>query len=242
MSSVTKTMRGIRRHPEAMYVPFADLPYQVSLEVASNFVVDFSPDDDIIGLEILWEDTYRDGSEPALLAFGLFASAVVWRDYHHKEHNGPNMRWAVLRKIKHFISAADLPMQAGLSGQTALTIKGEAGKALLCADLQYYPKRVLKSAHTKEPKSPPKPVGKIRSAIDNLSEVTLPNNPDAVGVALFVDAFSAVPHGESVSPGKWITWPESAKYVRTHIAVIPPNGCAYPWLPDGFKSMRTQPL
>ena len=237
MSSVTKTLPEIRRHPEAMYVRFADLPYEASWEVASNFVVDFSPDNDIIGLEILWEEADRADSEPALLAFGMFASAVVWRDYHHKEHNGPKMRWAVLRKVKEFISAAGLPMQVSLSGQTALTINGEGGKALLCADLQYYHKRVLSPAKPNKPKSTPKPVGKIRSAIDNLCKVTLPNNPDAVGVALFVDAFGAVPYGESVSPGKWITWPESAKYVRTHIAVIPPNGRTYPWLPDGFISM-----
>ena len=66
MSSVTKTLPVIRRHPEAMYVRFADLPYEVSLEVASNFVVDFSPDNDVVGLEILWPDTDRAGSEPRL--------------------------------------------------------------------------------------------------------------------------------------------------------------------------------
>ena len=236
MSAVVKTMPEIKRHPEAMYVRFADLPYEVSLEVASNFVVDFSPDYDIVGLEILWPDTDRAGSEPALLAFGMFASAVVWRAYHDKEHAGPKILWAVLRKVKNFIAAADLPMQASYSGNTKLTINDQGGKALLCADLQYYPKRILKSAKRQERKSPPKPIGKIRSAIDNLADVTLPNNPDAIGLAVCIDAFGAVPHGEPVSPGKWITWPKSAKYVRTHIAVIPPHGCSYPWLPEGFIS------
>ena len=239
MSSVTKNLPEIRRHPEAMYVRFADLPYEVSLEVADNFIVDFSPDYDIVGLEILWEDTDRADSEPALLAFGMFASAVVWRAYHHKEHNGPKMRWAILRKVKEFVSASGLPLQVSTVGQTTLTINSEGGKTLLCADLQYYPKRVLTHEDTQKPKSPPMPVGEIRSAIDNLSDVTLPNNPDAVGVALFVDAFSAVPYGESVSPGKWVTWPEAAKHVRTHIAVIPPDGRTYPWLPDSFISTQT---
>lgn len=44
---------AINRHPEAMYLHFADLDYEVSLEFADNFVVDFSPYNDISGLEIL---------------------------------------------------------------------------------------------------------------------------------------------------------------------------------------------
>ena len=234
MSSAMKTLPEIRRHPEAMYVRFADLPYEVSLEVASNFVVDFSPDNDIVGLEILWPDTDRASSEPALLAFGMFAAAVVWQGYHHKAHTGPNIRWAVLRKVKKFIAAADLPMQAGYSGNTRLTIRDEYGKSLLCADLQYYPKRMLKPVKLGKRPSSPRPVRKIRTAIDNLADVTLPDNPDAVGVAVFVNTFGVVPFGESVSPGKWIAWPEADNLARTHIAVIPPYGCVYPWLPDGF--------
>ena len=237
MSSAMKTLPEIRRHPEAMYVRFADLPYEVSLEVASNFVVDFSPDNDIVGLEILWPDTYRTSSETALLAFGLFASAIVWRGYHHKGHAGPKMPWSVLRKVKNFIAAADLPMQAGYRGNTGLVIKDEGGKALLCADLQYYPKRILKSAKRKNRRSPPKQIGKIRSAIDNLAGGTLPNNPGAVGVAVFVDQIGLLTGREPVAPGKWITWPELAEDVQTHIAVIPPHGCTYPWLPDDFISI-----
>ena len=243
MSSVKKILPKISRHQEAMYVRFADLPYEVSLEVASNFVVDFSPDDDIVGLEILWEDTDRDGSEPALLAFGMFASAIVWRGYHHKGYNGHKMRWAVLRKVKEFISAADLPMQAGYSGNSGLTIRDGYGKLLLHADLQFYPQHMLKSKNYQYHKSSAvlldAEIEKIRSAIGNLAETILPDNPGAVGVAVFVDEIGLLSHCEPLAPGKWVTWPEAAEYVRTHIAVIPPQDCTYPWLTDGFASTQT---
>ena len=192
MSSVTRNLPEIRRHPEAMYVRFADLPCEVSLEVADNFIVDFSPDDDIVGLEILWEDTDRDGSEPALLAFGMFTSAVVWLGYHHGEHSKQEFLGTVFRKVKGFIAATDLQLQVGYRGNTGLTIRDENGKPLICADFGFYPQRVLKSGWDQNRKSPAEllddEVGKIRSAIKNLAENVLCGKLGAVGVAVFVDS------------------------------------------------------
>ena len=129
MSNVAQPQ--IDHDPETMYVHFADLSCQPGLEVASNFVVYFGPSGEIAGLEILWDETNRADSEPALLAFGVFASAVVWRDYHHEEHKSDKMRGAVLRKVKELVSAANLPMQASYSGSTGLAIRNESGKLLL---------------------------------------------------------------------------------------------------------------
>ena len=242
MSSITQTRPPIRRHPEAMYVRFANLTYAVSLEIAGNFVVDFSPDDDIVGLEILWNDADRAGSEPALLAFGIFAAALVWRGYHHREHPLDKMRAAVYQKAAGFIAAAGLRLQASLAGDSGLTIQDADGGLFLCADLQYYPQRALKPAPVKEHKSPPEQwddaIRQIRSGIHNLVETVLPGHPNAVGVAAFIDESGSLRHRASVAPGQWITWPEATPLVETHIAIIPPTGCVYPWLPEGFLPSR----
>ena len=238
MSSIMNTPPEIRRHPEAMYVRFADLPHEVSLEVADNFVVDFSPDNDIVGLEILWDEAERAGSEPALLAFGMFASAVVWRGYHHHKQSGPKIASAVIRKVKDFIASAGLQLSAHFSGNTELAIQDENGKLLLCADLRYYPQNITRPGNVKESRTPREllnaEVGKIRLAIDNLAQTTLRQNPGAIGVAVFVDEIGTLRYSEPVPPGKWVTWPESAKDVSTHITIIPSANHSYSWLPDTF--------
>ena len=234
---------AISRHPEAMYARFTDLPYEASLEIADNFVVDFSPDNDITGLEILWDDKYRAGSEPVLLAFGIFSAAVVWVGYHYAKHPGTESRWAVLRKVKQFVQATELPLQIVATGSTGLTVTDAAGRALLCADVQYHPRRILKSANAPKSKelstTTASPLAEIRSTIDHFHQATLPANSDAVGVTVFIDETGDLRHLEPVVPGRWITWPEMTNHVWAHIAVIPPVGCAYPWLPDGFIPTRS---
>ena len=233
---------AIRRHPEAMSLRFSDSPYEVSEEFADNFVVDFSSDDQVIGLEIVWSDSYRKGSEPALLAFALFGSALVWLGYHYAGHSGPEMCWAVLRKIKQFVSATDSRLRVANNSSTGLTVTDEDGKLLLCADLQYYPQRFLKSANApksiRNPALPTAQMEEIRSAINRLKQTVLPANPGAVGVAVAIDELSNLRYRQPINPGRWITWPESPRNIWAHIAIIPPTGCVYPWLPEGFLPSR----
>lgn len=233
---------AINRHPEAMYLHFADLDYEVSLEFADNFVVDFSPYNDITGLEILWDDADRAGSEPEMLAFGVFGSALLWLGYNYAMHGRPKMRQAVLRKAKQFTAAADLGLQAAASGKTGLTIADCDGKSLLCADLQYQPRRLLKAA------SAPKPapgialldtqMAEVGSAVNDLSQTVLPPHPGAVGVAVAVDELGILHRQQPATPGRWVDWPEAllpnGGQLWAHIAVIPPSDRRYFWLPDGF--------
>ena len=242
MSAIVQNQPSVRRYPEAMYARFAELPYEVSLEFADNFVVDFSPDDDIPGLEILWDDADRAGSEPALLAFGVFGSALLWLGYNYAKHGGPKMRPAVLQKAKQFIAAADLALQAAASGKTGLTIADRAGNALLCADLQYQPRRLLKAASASKSAPglavPKAQMAEIGSAINDLTQTVLPPHPGAVGVAVVIDEIGALHHQKAVAPGRWVDWPEAllpnGKQLWAHIAVIPPSDRSYSWLPAGF--------
>ena len=216
----------------------ADLLPEVSLEIADNFIVDFSADDDIAGLEILWDDADRAGSEPALLAFGIFSAAVVWLGYHYVEHAGAKARWAVLRKTKDFIAATDLRLQVTASGPANLIIADGNGKPLLCADFRYYPRHILKPGRAPKTGEQPTPLAtqldEMRSAIDGLSRIILPYNPGAVGVAVFIDAIGNLRYHQPIDPGCWITWPEMGVPIWAHLAIIPPNDRTYPWLPKSF--------
>ena len=242
MSAIVQNQPSVRRYPEAMYARFAELDYEVSLEFAANFVVDFSPDHDIPGLEILWDDADRAGSEPALLAFGVFGSALLWLGYNYAKHGGDQMRPAVLRKAKQFIAAADLELQAAASGETGLTIADCAGQPLLCADLRYQSQHSHKAASAA--KSAPGIVpldaqmAEIRSAINGLSQTVLLPHPGAVGVAVAIDEIGDLHYQKAVAPGRWVDWPEAllpnGKQLWAHIAVIPPSDRRYSWLPDGF--------
>ena len=136
----------------------------------------------------------------------MFASAVVWQGYHYKKYTGEKIRWAVSRKVKNFIAAADLPMHVVSSGNTGVTITADDGKALLCADLRYCPKNVLKSRCNKERKSPAElldaEIDKIRSTIGNLAETILPDNPGAPGVAVFVDEIGLLKGSSACCSGR----------------------------------------
>ena len=237
---------AINRHPEAMYLHFADLPYKVSWEFADNFVANFSPGDDIKGLEILWDDSARAGSEPAMLALGVFGSALAWLGCHYTKYRGTRMRRAVLRKAGLFIAAADLGLRAAASGATGLTFRDAGGNALLCADLQCHPRHALiqaraaKSAENSDRMATP--MADIRSDAARLAQTVLPKHPGAIGVAVTVDELSLLRNEHPVAPGRWIDWPEAllpnGSQFRAHIAIIPPHDRAYPWLPKGFLGTR----
>ena len=235
MSAITQRFPRISRHPEAMALHFSDRRPEVSLEIAANFIVDFSADDDITGLEILWDDADRAGSESALLAFGIFGAAVVWLGYHYAAHSGPQMRWATLRKAEQIISAAGLPLRVAPSAPNGLAIADDDGKPLLCADFQHPPRRFLKTCSADPPAAP---MEEIRSAIKRLTQSVLPANPGAIGVTVAIDEIGDLRCNSPIHPGRWLAWSGAALpgggHASAHIAIIPPQNCAYPWLPQHF--------
>ena len=235
MSAITQRFPRISRHPEAMALHFSDRRPEVSLEIAANFIVDFSADDDITGLEILWDDADRAGSESALLAFGIFGAAVVWLGYHYAAHSGPQMRWATLHKTEQLISAAALPLRVAPSAPNGLTIADDGGKPLLCSDFQHPPRRFFK---TRSADPPAAPMEEIRSAIKGLTQSVLPANPGAIGVTVAIDESGNLRCNSPIHPGRWLAWRGAALpgggHASAHIAIIPPHNCAYPWLPRHF--------
>ncbi len=229
MSTISKRLPKISREPEAMMLYFADLPPEGSLEIADNFVVDFSPDDDITGLEILWDDAYRAGSEPELLAFGIFGSALVSLAYHYAKHAGQKPRDVVRNKAADYIAATDLPLHVTASEPAGLTIVDASGNPLLCADIRYGPRGIIQ----------PDMAPQLSAGIDRLSQST-PHSPGAVGVAVFIDETGALRRQPPVAPGVWLDWP-GARLLggpsRAHVAIIPPHQRKYPWLPKDFLSL-----
>lgn len=233
---------AVQRNDVGMSVRFARAPIPSCLEFASSFIIDFSPDDDVIGLEFLYPDDWHIGCEPEMLAFGVFGSALLWLGYNYAKHGGDQMRPAVLHKAKQFIAAADLELQAAASGETGLTIADCAGQPLLCADLQYQPRRVLKPAYAAKSAAntgrTAAPMADIRSAVARLAQNVSPKHPGAIGVAVAIDEIGDLHYQKAVAPGRWVDWPEAllpnGKQLWAHIAVIPPSDRRYSWLPDGF--------
>ena len=177
-----------------------------------------------------------------MLAFGIFSSAVVWLAYHYTAHSGPKMRWATLRKAEQLISAAGLRLRVAPSDPNGLTIADDGGKPLLCADLQYHPRRILKPAGA--PKSaahsalPAGGMAEIRSAINRIAQTALPANPGAIGVTVAIDEIGNLRCNSPIHPGRWLAWRGAALpgggHASAHIAIIPPRNCAYHWLPPHF--------
>ena len=231
---------AITRYPEAMYVPFAGPPYEVSDEFADNFVADSSPDGRVIGLEILWPDSYRAGSEPALLAFGIFGAALAgisWR-YASDVLAVDNPVAAILRqRIGELIAQSRLdlsisgaiPVGASDNGKMLLdfAVLGSDGTSLLCAAVKRRP-------FDRET---------VQQYANWLRKRALPAFHGAIGVCVFIDETGESRHRTlPVPPGRWIDWPKAklpgGGHVWAHIAVIPPHDRVYPWLPDGFLPSR----
>jgi len=222
-----------------MYARFTNLPYGVSLEIADNFVLDLSPDKDIIGLEILWDEAYRSGSEAALLAFGIFSAAVVWLGYHRANSSEVAAHHAVLRKMERFFKATELPLQIDTWKSTGMTVTDATGQLLLCADVQDCHQPILRPANERRrtalSETKMRQMETICSGIDRLRQ-RLTDNSCSVGIAVsFVDDGVAIlSYDETASPGHWVTWPEMTRRAWAHIAIIPPADRAYPWLPKSF--------
>lgn len=214
-----------------MMLRFADRRPEVSLEIADNFIVDFSADNDITGLEILWDDADRAGSESALLAFGTFSAVVVWLGYHYEEHKRPKMCDAALWKAKDFIAATGSQLRVTANGPNGLTIADAEGRLLLGADFQYHPRHAIIGDYTDTAAQ----MEEIGSAIDRLSQNVLPANRGAIGIAVAVDEFSLLRRQQPIKPGRWNEWPKSRS---AHLAIIPPRDCSYPWLPKHFLNFR----
>jgi len=225
----------LERNDVGMYLPFAASPIPASLEFADRFIVDFGPDDDIVGLEFLYPSDWRDDWESPLLAFGVFGSTLVWLGYHYAAHSGPKMRWATLRKAKQLISAAGLRLRAAPDPPNGLTIAGDGGKLLLCADFQHQPRHFLKTCSADPPAAP---MEEIRSAIKRLTQSVLPANPGAIGVTVTIDESGNLRCNSPIHPGRWLAWRGAALpgggHASAHIAIISPQNCAYPWLPPHF--------
>ena len=229
---------SIRRHEEAMYVPLAGPPYEVSGEFADNFVADYRPDGNVMGLEILWPDSYRAGSEPSLLAFGIFGAALDglgWRYNADVNDSDGDVVVSLRKKLETLLNQSSLDLRLSNEtphchhngcGKLDLAILDPTGKLLLCADIKrgdFQPE-------------------KVAAPIRLLQKTVIPAYPGAVGVCVFVDETGRGHRSPPVEPGRWIDWPEAKLpgrgHVWTHIAVIPPVDCEYPWLPKSFLPSR----
>lgn len=231
---------AITRYPEAMYVPFAGPPYEVGEEFADNFVADYSPDDRVIGLEILWPDSYRAGSEPALLAFGIFGAALAglgWRyaaDVLVAEADAASI---LRQRIDGLLAQSGLNLRVSDAVPVNVTddrqvwldlaILGAGGAPLLCAEVKRHPFDPVK----------------VQEHADLLGKKALPAFPGAIGVCVFIDETGKRRHRTPpVAPGRWVDWPEAklpgGGHVWAHIAIIPPHDRNYPWLPKGFLPTR----
>lgn len=232
---------SIRRHQEAMYVAFAGPPHEVSEEFADNFIADYSLDDNVIGLEILWPDTYRSGSEQHLLAFGIFGVALAglsWRYDAQIAATEGDVVSALHKTIKWMIGQSGLDLLACRetpeNTDTAvprpdLTITDGAGHPLLCAVVKRVP--FARKA--------------VQHCTDVLRNDTLESFRGAIGVCVFIDETGHGHRNPPVEPGCWIDWPKATlsggDHVWAHISVIPPVGSVYPWLPKGFLPARFNP-
>ena len=230
---------NIKRCPELMYLRFADLPHGTAEEFADNFVADFSADDRVIGLEIDWSDSYRSGSEPELLAFGVFGAAlseIGWRynaDVLGRESRVlPILRRHLERLIKQgrldFRVEQEVPLSFhSVRTRLDLAICDAGGNVLLCAEVKRHPFDPVK----------------VQEHADLLCQKALPAFPGAIGVCVFIDETGKRRHRTPpVAPGRWVDWPAAklpgGGHVWAHIAIIPPHDRSYPWLPKGFLPTR----
>jgi hypothetical protein len=252
MSSVKKSLPKVSRHDEAMYVRFADFPYGMSLEIADNFVVDLSPAHDIIGLEILWDETDRADSEFPMLAFGILAAAMFWSRHHYNEifrceevikDSQQHIAPAVRIQTQKFIDAAGLPMRVVSERRADLNILDYDGKALLCADFRYPWRRLARRTASGDHGWTPAIVNDlIHASLYKMQTQLLPTLPGAVGLSVFIDETGELHRDVTEGLGSWIEWPEATPNnggnVWAHIAIIPPADHEYPWLPKTFLPTR----
>ena len=234
------TPEQICRTDQGMYLRFAEHPYETSWEFASGFIVDYSPDAEIIGLEILLsEQKQTDLVEAPLLAFGVFGAALFWFRYHHRDAAGKfggRHASAVSSQIRQLIGKAALNLKTVNDLGTRLAIHDDSRKCLLVAD--------FKRVRTKPPWPGMSQFGAIKrgsksiaASIDLVRRDAADSNSDAIGIAVLIDETGQARRNPRVPPGRWTDWPGAGLYgnhIRAHIAIIPPQNSAYPWLPRHF--------
>ena len=228
----------ITRDDEGINLYFTDYAdrYEVSEEFAYDFIADYDHDDNAIGLEILWNETERAGmAEGPVLAFGIFGVALAelsWRYQVDIADTGRAVEDALCQRLEEMIAALGLGLRVHRGRAGALfdfAIVDVCGDLLVAVDLKT---GIFCQDETQQ-------------HIKVLKEAVVPTHPGAIGICVFIDlakqGHSCPP---AVEPGRWIGWPpvklSSGSHVWAHIAIIPPAGCGYPWLPKGFLPSRDE--
>lgn len=225
----------ITRDDEGINLYFTDYAnrYEVSGEFAYDFIVDYDCDDNALGLEILLNESRRAGmDEEPLLAFGIFGTALAglrWRYQADVVDTGRPIIDVLRRRLDEMIAALNLDFRV-LSGQLGapfdLAILDVSGNPLIAVALK---------------------VGKFhqdrtQQYIRTLNETVLSAHTRAIGICVFIDLTGQGRRNPPVEPGRWIDWPETKLpgrgHVWAHVAIIPPSGCEYPWLPESFLPSR----
>ena len=224
----------ITRDDEGINLYFADYAdYETSGEFAYDFIADYDRYDNVIGLEILWNERERAGMpEEPLLAFGMFATALAglrWRYQADVVDTGLSIIDVLCRRLEGMIAGLDLDLQVsfGQPDQSFdLAVRDGGGNLLLAAD--------LKAGKFHQ--------GRAQQHIRALERAVIPANPGAIGICVFIDLTGDGHRNPPVKPGRWIDWPEAKLpdygHVWAHITIIPPVDCEYPWLPKSFLPSR----
>lgn len=224
----------ITRDDEGINLYFADYAeYETSGEFAYDFIADYDRDDNVIGLEILWNERERAGmAEEPLLAFGIFGTALVglrWRYQADVIDTGLSIIDVLRRRLEGMITALGLNLRVSwgqLDESFDLAVLDVSGNLLIAVGLK---------------------VGKFdqvraQQHISTLKEAVIPSNSGAIGICVFIDLTGDGHRNPPVKPGRWIDWPEAKLpdlgHVWAHITIIPPADCEYPWLPKSFLPSR----
>lgn len=224
----------ITHDDEGINLYFADYTdYETSGDFAYDFIVDYDRDDNAIGLEILWNERERAGMvEEPLLAFGMFGTALAglrWRYQADVVDTGLSVIDVLRRRLEEMIAALSLDLQVSVGQLDApfdLSIQDAAGNLLIAVDLK------LGKFHQDS----------AQQYIRTLKGTVIPAHSGAIGICVFIDLTGQDHRDPPVKPGRWIDWPEAnlpgGGHVWAHIAIIPPVGCEYPWLPKTFLPSR----
>ena len=225
----------ITRDDEGINLYFTDYAnrYEVSGEFAYDFIVDYDPDDNAIGLEILWNERERAGmAEEPLLAFGIFGTMLAglrWRYQAEIADTGRAIADALEQRVAEIISALGLDLKVSRGQPGALF-----DLAILDASDNLLVAVALQTGKFRQ--------DKVRHYIKALSEVVIPVHSGAIGICAFIDLTGQNHHYPPIEPGCWVDWPEAklpdGGHVWAHIAIIPPADCNYPWLPKNFLPSR----
>ena len=225
----------ITRDDEGINLYFTDYGnrYEVSEEIAYDFIVDYDRDDYVIGLEILWNESKRAGmAEGPVLAFGILGAALAelsWRYQADIADTGRAVEDALCQRLEKIVAALGLGFRVYRGQPDALfdlAILDAGDNLLVAVDLKM---GIFRQ-------------DKAQQHIKILKETVVPTHPGAIGVCVFIDLARQGRPCPPVKPGRWVDWSQGklsgGGRVWAHIAIIPPAGCEYPWLPKGFLPSR----